>query len=87
MTINPRILSRYEGMIVSNFGRVTPMQWEGNETHPAHLMWMLNELWSLEPSDKANRWLGFIQGVLIAKGATTVTTEREITRPIFTGAP
>ena len=35
------------------------------------------------PLLKLNRWLGYIQGVLITKGATTVTTERDFTRPLF----
>lgn len=33
--------------------------------------------------DKANRWVGFIQGVLIANGITTVENERDYTRPLF----
>ena len=33
--------------------------------------------------DKANRWLGFVQGVLIAGGVLTIEGERDFTRPIF----
>lgn len=33
--------------------------------------------------DKANRWLGFVQGVLIAGGATSIEEERDHTRPHF----
>ena len=32
---------------------------------------------------KANRWLGFVQGILIAGGLTTVQVERDFTRPLF----
>ena len=32
---------------------------------------------------KANRWLGFLQGVVIAGGLTTVVAERDFTRPHF----
>ena len=32
---------------------------------------------------KANRWLGFVQGVVIAGGLTTVQAERDFTRPLF----
>lgn len=32
---------------------------------------------------KANRWLGYIQGIVIAGGLTTVAAEREYTRPLF----
>ena len=35
------------------------------------------------PLMKLNRWLGYIQGVLINEGITTVTIERDWTRPIF----
>lgn len=33
--------------------------------------------------DKANRWLGFIQGVLIAGGLADIDEERNHTRPLF----
>ena len=35
------------------------------------------------PLMKLNRWLGYIQGVLISWGVTTVETERDFTRPLF----
>lgn len=35
------------------------------------------------PLDKMHRWLGFVQGVLAAKGAIRVDDERAYTRPIF----
>lgn len=35
------------------------------------------------PLNKANRWLGYIQGTLIAYGHTDVETERNWTRPLF----
>jgi hypothetical protein len=35
------------------------------------------------PLMKLNRWLGYIQGVLISRGITTVTEERDWTRPLF----
>ena len=33
--------------------------------------------------DKANRWLGFVQGILIAAGVLGVDEERDYTRPLF----
>jgi hypothetical protein len=58
------------------------------ETEPgtsyAHLRWMLNELKMLKfPKGKANRWLGFIQGIMIERGLLTVQEERDFTRPFF----
>ena len=35
------------------------------------------------PLMKLNRWLGYIQGVLIERGRTTVEKERDYTRPLF----
>ncbi len=35
------------------------------------------------PIPKLCRWLGYIQGVLIERGYTTVETERNWTRPLF----
>lgn len=35
------------------------------------------------PLNKLNRWLGYIQGVLIMTGQTTVKEERDFTRPLF----
>lgn len=35
------------------------------------------------PTDKMHRWLGFVQGVLAAKGAISVDEERAYTRTIF----
>ncbi len=35
------------------------------------------------PEDKLNRWLGFVQGILIVQGFTTVEAERNFTRPLF----
>ena len=33
--------------------------------------------------DKANRWLGFVQGVVISAGLATIDGERDFTRPLF----
>lgn len=33
--------------------------------------------------DKANRWLGFVQGVLTVAALIQVDTERDYTRPLF----
>lgn len=35
------------------------------------------------PIPKLCRWLGYIQGVLIERGFTTVEIERDWTRPLF----
>lgn len=35
------------------------------------------------PLNKLNRWFGFIQGIIIACGFTTVEAERDATRSFF----
>lgn len=35
------------------------------------------------PVPKLCRWLGYIQGVLVERGLTTVQVERDWTRPLF----
>ncbi|AUZ95395.1 hypothetical protein FDI40_gp636 [Agrobacterium phage Atu_ph07] len=63
----------------------------GDPTCLNHLLWMCKELEKkIVPYtgtgfsvDKFSRWVGFIQGILIAKGLTTVQAERDITRPWF----
>lgn len=48
-----------------------------------HLKWMIGELTKDRPWGKQRGWLGFIQYGLIIRGFTTVTAERDFTRPIF----
>ena len=33
--------------------------------------------------DKHSRWLGYVQGVLVTEGYTTVAEERDFSRPLF----
>jgi hypothetical protein len=57
-----------------------PDSFDGN-----HLLWMLIKIRKGELSDvgKANRWLAFVQTVIIFKGWTTIKEERDFTRPYF----
>lgn len=59
----------------------------GQKTSRNHIRWMIQELHdNMEQSlTKKNRWLGFIQGLMIAYGYTTVDREREETRDMFNG--
>jgi hypothetical protein len=41
---------------------------------------LINHTW---PDLKIGKWLGFIEGQLIASKVTTVDNERDFTRPIF----
>lgn len=81
---------RYQGILLPKvsdpYTEFQPLE-EGKETEDYHLLWMIQEIrHNFEQSDtKKHRWLGFIQGVLISKGYTTVALEREATRYILNG--
>ena len=57
----------------------------------SHLSWMLHvircEIYdpAQESETKMNRWLGYVQGVMVAKGMIKVNEERDRTRAIFNG--
>lgn len=62
---------------------VTPERNPEDGSSPGHLRWMLEELLATmdhQTTDKVNRWIGFIQGALVARGITSVNTERERVR-------
>lgn len=89
-----RAVNRYYTMLSAN--GVKPenctLEYGQDPTSLPHVMWMLSELQNqidLDGNggfavDKYSRWLGYIQGILIAKGLTTVQAERDITRGWFT---
>lgn len=62
---------------------------EKNDTnfeHKEHLVRMLKSILvnaDKLPSDKLNRWIGFVQGILFAQNMISIDEEREITRPWF----
>lgn len=80
---------RYTDMIRVDSGRAELFEEEpfGDKTSRGHLIWMLDEIsTNLEQSvTKKHRWFGFVQGLLIAYGYTTVDRERNYTRDIFNG--
>mgnify|MGYP001224219861 CR=1 FL=1 len=79
--IAPEILSRYDGMLAPLGFRAECAPEPG--TGFGHLRWMLSEIGRVMPTRKADRWLGFVQGIIIDRGFTTVTAERDFTRPFF----
>lgn len=62
------------------------------KTDSSHLLWLCDEAMSKYDTfynldgdnSKVNRWLGFIQAVLIMSGATSVDKERDRTRELLT---
>jgi hypothetical protein len=61
---------------------------EGCETSKDHLEWMCRTALQHQdyPIDKLSRWLGFVQGVLTARGKLSVDDERDYSKPLFHNA-
>ena len=84
------ILSRYDDILA----KLSPAVREEPDpgTSPAHLRWMIRVLqgYAASPAGgrltplKMHRWLGFIQGTMIAHGVLSVPQERELTRQYLT---
>ncbi|RVL37967.1 hypothetical protein [Sinorhizobium meliloti] len=79
--IHEDILNRYDGMLAEITSKVECCDVPG--TDACHLRWMLANIKSGFAGEKSHRWLGFVQGVMIARGITTVQAERDFTRPYF----
>lgn len=80
VTVPEEITSRYWNMIPASVGIACAPD---PGTEQCHLRWMLQQLRGPMEHGKAMRWLGFVQGVLICTGYTTVAAERDFTRPYF----
>lgn len=49
-----------------------------------NLLWMANKISTGDMlTDKASRWLGYIQGVMATKGYISVDQERDFSRPLY----
>ena len=52
-----------------------------DDVSPKHLVWMLQQICTEQiTGEKAHRWIGYVQGVLVAFGVTTVAQMRELNR-------
>ncbi len=67
----------------SKLGIINPLPEELTLNYAGWMLDQMKENADTWPSDKLNRWLGFVQGILVLHGATTVDDERKRTRPIF----
>lgn len=79
------LFARYAGVLAA----AKPVKEAAAGTDVPHLRWMCEtaqadgHTW---PEDKLSRWLGFVQGVMTARGLLTVAEEREFSRPLFHAA-
>lgn len=66
---------------------VKPKRRPGGETSDEHLLWMLDEIQSnyssKEDDNQYQCWLGFVQGIMVAKGYTTVMNEHNLTHGLL----
>lgn len=76
------LTSIFESILLLNlkhpYKKVYQPSEHGDETNDEHLMWMIQEI--RENFEQSNldkhRWIGFIQGVLLVKGYSTLDLER-----------
>lgn len=77
------LMGRYEQMLVTH--EVTVSARLGPDVHRRALQLCQHAAAHMHEiaEDKANRWLGFIQGVLICASVVDIEDERDYTRPLF----
>lgn len=83
MSPQAEVANRY---ILNHFQDYASFENPDDPIRMGHLKWMLDQI-CLEymTETKANRWLGFVQGVLACKSIINVQEERRVTRLIFNG--
>lgn len=83
---NRQLFERYDALLAAQGASAIPSV---GGTDDNHLRWMCQTAlahltdW---PVDKASRWLGYVQGVLIVTRRLTTAEEREVSRPLFHAA-
>lgn len=79
------VLRGYDA-VLSNNGVIV----QRNRHHAtlAHVRWMTHEVqtWGEDHREKAHRWLGFVQGVLVARGLFSLGDVKEHSRTRQVGA-
>ena len=87
LQVPDKIIYRYHDMLVAQNCDYKPIQDKyGDQMGGDHLLWMLDTIqYGSLSATKQHRWLGYVQGILIATGITTVAAERDATRGLFNG--
>lgn len=77
------LMARYEQLLTAHRSAVSARLGPDLQVRSAqlcsHALANMHEI----SEDKANRWLGFVQGVLICAGIVDIEDERDYTRPLF----
>lgn len=77
------LATRYKSIIINNPNKLKELP---ERCSSVNLIALCDEIVSngnSYPSDKLNRWIGFIQGVLSTVGIICVDKERNLTRPVL----
>ena len=77
------LFARYEEMCRTQHEQLASRVGEGLAKRAANLSRHAIEYMDELSEDKANRWLGFVQGVLTVGDLIQVDSERDFTRPLF----
>lgn len=82
-----KAFARYRDLLKSKGAKAKDCTNDGDTTSFDHLLWMcefclknVSDAGGMSV-DKFSRWMGYIQGVMVCKGLTTVEAERNTTRP------
>lgn len=70
-----RILKTHPGSTPRKYGFKTA---PSAHTAMAHLLWMIAEVEKMEPTEKSQRWIGFVQGVLWTFGFYSIDELRSL---------
>jgi len=61
-----------------------PTFFESKEVQENHMIWMVDQIQKGKiTGEKAHRWIGFVQGVLVSRGVTSVDQEANRVRGIL----
>jgi hypothetical protein len=77
------LFTRYEDMANTQHTQLASVVGEALAHRAANLSRHAIEHIDGLSEDKANRWLGFVQGILTVGGLIDVDSERDYTRPLF----
>jgi hypothetical protein len=85
MEIHDDVIKHYDDILLEYTGKCESTEASGTMTEAKHLRYMLKMISDkLVTNEKAHRWLGFIQGIVIANGWSDVNSERNFTRKYLT---
>ena len=74
-----RLVRRYKYILKK---RLVVADQNVDKTSLPHIMWMLDQIEGMDDTVKISRWIGFVQGVLAARGIIDTIEEIQVSREI-----